>query len=176
MAAKSKKEELFFKINGEIKANGNVRIVGDDIESEVVPIGKARKLANELSLDIVLIRDGETPIIRICNYEKFIYKLKKSHKELKHKNKAKPLKEIQLTSNISQHDLETKAKSARKFLDEGSKVKVVLTRKGREMNWEGNKKSILTFIVMLEDCSSCESPMSDNGNKTIVILKPKKKQ
>lgn len=174
MAKNRKEQDFCFKTNEEIKTNGNVRIVGDDIESVVIPISKARKMANELSMDMVLIRDGETPIVRLCNYEKFIYKLKKEQKELNQKNKPKPLKEIQLTANISQHDLETKANNARRFLADGSKVKVVLTRKGREMNFEGSKKSILTFIVMLEDCSVCETELKENGNKTIVILKQKK--
>lgn len=167
-------EKIEFKVNGDIRAK-NVRVVGDCVGSSVVTIEKARDMAKELSLDLVLIHDGETPVVRLCNYEKFLYKIKKEQKEQQHKNKAKPLKEIQLTSNISQHDLETKAKSARKFLSEGSKVKVVLTRKGREIAREENKRSILSFVVMLEDCSACESPLKDNGNKTIVILKPRKK-
>ena len=71
--------------------------------------------------------------------------------------------------------METKAKKATEFLNDGHKVKVILTMKGRELNRrEENKRSIFEFIVMLEDVASCESNLKDEGNKTVVILKKKK--
>ena len=153
MAKQEKKERLDskFRINDEIKLRDSVRIVGEGIDSRVVPISEAREIANGLNLDLVLINDSqETPVLRICNFEKMIYEMKKNEKKNKHG--AKPLKEIQLTVSIAKHDLETKAKSARKFIEDGSRVKVVLTMKGRELNRrEENKKSILDFIVMIED-------------------------
>jgi translation initiation factor IF-3 len=101
-----------------------------------------------------------------------IYELKKNAK--KNKQAAKPLKEIQLSVNISEHDLQTKANNAKKFIENGSKVKVTLTMKGRELSRrDENKKSILEFIVMLEDVATPEAPLRDDGNKTSVILKKK---
>ena len=85
-----------------------------------------------------------------------------------------PLKEIQLSVNITEHDLQTKANNAKKFIENGNKVKVTLTMKGRELSRrEENKRSILEFIVMLEDVAVPESQPRDDGNKTIVILKKK---
>jgi translation initiation factor IF-3 len=76
--------------------------------------------------------------------------------------------------NIAKHDLETKANSARKFLEDGSKVRVILSMKGRELTRrEENKKSILEFIVLLEDIAVPETTPRDEGNKTTVILKKK---
>jgi translation initiation factor IF-3 len=70
--------------------------------------------------------------------------------------------------------LQTKANNARKFIESGSKVKVTLTMKGRELSRrDDNKRSILEFIVMLEDVAVPESQPRDDGNKTIVILKKK---
>ena len=173
----NKQQVLKHKINEAIKADGDVRVVGDNIESKVVPIEEAMSMADEMGLDLVLLREGDVqspPIIRICDYEKMMYAMKKEAKR-RAANASKPMKEIQLSVNIAKNDLETKARSARKFLGEGSKVKVVLTMRGRELGRrEESQKSLLEFIVMLEDEASIEGEMKAMGNKTVVILKPKK--
>ena len=160
--AKPKKNDVSskFRVNDEIRFNGDVRIVGTDIESK-------------MELDLVEIQGNlEIPIIRICNYEKMLYELKKAAK--KSKQNVKPLKEIQLSVNIAKHDLETKANNARKFIEDGSRVRVTLTMKGRELSRrEENKKSILEFIVMLEDVAVPEAAPRDESNKTFVVLKKK---
>ena len=170
---KVKNFDSMFRVNNEIRFNGDVRIVGDNIESRVVSISEARKIADEMELDLVEIQGKlEVPILRICNYEKMVYEMKKAAK--KSKQSVKPLKEIQLSVNIAKHDLETKANNARKFIEDGSRVRVTLTMKGRELaRREDNKKSILEFIVMLEDVAIPESTPRDEGNKTSVILKRK---
>lgn len=164
-----------FRVNDEIKFNGNVRIVGDGIESKVVTMSEAREIAEKMNMDLVEIQGKlEVPIIRICNYEKMIYEMKRAAK--KNKQVVKPLKEIQLSVNIAKHDLETKANSARKFIEDGSRVRVTLSMKGRElMRKEENKKSILEFVIMLEDVAVPESPLRDDGNKTVITLKKKVK-
>jgi len=173
--AKQKKNDFSskFRVNDEIRFNGNVRIVGNDIESKVVTMSEAKSIANDMNLDLVEIQgNGDIPIIRICNYEKMIYELKKASK--KSKQAVKPLKEIQLSVNIAKHDLETKANNARKFLEDGSRVRVTLSMKGRELSRrEENKKSILEFIVLLEDIAIPEATLRDEGNKTVVTLKKK---
>ena len=172
---KPKKNDLAqrFRVNDDIQFSGNVRIVGDGIESKVVPIMEARRIAEGMELDLVEIHGKlEIPILKICNYEKMLYELKKIAK--KTKQNAKPLKEIQLSVSIAKHDLETKANNARRFIEEGSRVRVVLTMKGRELSRrEENKKSLLEFIVMLEDVAVPEAVPRDEGNRTSVILKKK---
>ena len=173
--AKQKKNDFSskFRVNDEIRFKGNVRIVGEGIESRIVTMAEASKIADEMELDLVEIQGKlEIPIIRICNYEKMLYELKKSAK--KNKQSAKPLKEIQLSVNIAKHDLETKANNARKFLEDGSRVRVTLSMKGRELSRrEENKKSILEFVVLLEDVAVPEAALRDEGNKTVVTLKRK---
>jgi translation initiation factor IF-3 len=126
-----------------------------------------------MELDLIEINPStQPPIMKIASYEKLMYEIKKNAK--KNKNTAKPLKEIQLSVNITEHDLQTKANNAKKFIENGNKVKVTLTMKGRELSRrEENKRSILEFIVMLEDVAVPESQPRDDGNKTIVILKKK---
>lgn len=171
--AKAKKNDFSskFRVNDEIRVGGNVRIVGEGIESKVVAMSEARKIAEDMELDLVEIQGkSDVPIVKVCNYEKMLYELKKAAK--KNKQQVKPLKEIQLSVNIAKHDLETKANNAKKFIEDGSRVRVTLTMKGRELSRrEDNKKSILEFIVMMDDVAIPESAPKDEGNKTVVILK-----
>lgn len=162
-----------YRINNEIKIFGNVRLTGDNFESYICSIKEAREVAKKEGLDLIEIApNAEPPVVKIASYDKMIYNLKKAAK--KNKQTVHPLKEIQLSANIALHDMETKVNHARKFLESGSRVKVVLKLKGREMTRrEENKKSILEFITMLDDVSVPESLPKDEGNKTIVILKKK---
>ena len=171
--AKAKKNDFSskFRVNDEIRVGGNVRVVGEGIESKVVTMSEARKIAEDMELDLVEIQGkSDVPIVKVCNYEKMLYELKKAAK--KNKQQVKPLKEIQLSVNIAKHDLETKANNAKKFIEDGSRVRVTLAMKGRELSRrEDNKKSILEFIVMMDDVAVPESTPKDEGNKTVVILK-----
>ena len=171
--AKAKKNDFSskFRVNDEIRIGGNVRIVGEGIESKVVTMSEARKIAEDMEFDLVEIQGkSDVPIVRVCNYEKMLYELKKAAK--KNKQQVKPLKEIQLSVNIAKHDLETKANNAKRFIEDGSRVRVTLAMKGRELSRrEDNKKSILEFIVMMDDVAVPESTPKDEGNKTVVILK-----
>lgn len=170
---KNTKDEPSFRINDELRGNYDVRIIGEGIQSKVVSLFEAKDIAKSMNLDIIEVNNKTSPpIMRIANYEKMVYEMKKMAK--KNKQQAKQLKEIQLSVNISEHDLQTKANKAREFIEDGNKVKVVLTMKGRELSRRDvSKKSILQFIVSLSDVSVPESQPKDEGNKTIVILKKK---
>ena len=165
-------QKPMFRVNDEIHAR-NVRIVGEGIESKVVPLSEAKKIADDLELDLIEINpNGEAPIVKVASYDKMLYELKKAAK--KNKQHTKPLKEVQLSVNIAEHDLQTKANQAKRFIADGSKVKAILTMRGRELQRrEENKKSILEFITMMDEVATPESMPKDEGNKTIVILKKK---
>lgn len=163
-----------FRVNGEIKGiTGNVRITGEGVESEVVSFKKALAIADEMNLDLIEInRNLDIPIMRIADYDKMIFDLKKKAKKAQHQ--VKPVKEVQLRVNIATNDLKTKANNTRKFISDGHKVKVVLTMKGRELSRrEENKKSLFVFIDMLSDVAVPESMPKDEGTRTIVFLKKK---
>ena len=165
-----------YQINDEIDFYGQVRVVGENANNEVMSIDKARKLAESLDLDLVEINSRVTPpIMKVCNYEKMVYELKKTLK--KNRQQAKPPKEIQLSVNIAENDLKTKENQARKFIEDGFKVKVILIMKGRELSRRmENKKTIFKFIADLEDVAAAESLPKDEGTRTIVFLKRKTKQ
>ena len=173
MAKQNNSKEFNYRINDEIYGYSEVRIIGDNIESKIVSLNEAKRISNSMGLDLVEINNKVKPcIMRICDYSKFLYELKKNAK--KNKQNATQVKEIQLSVNIAKHDLETKAKQAIGFLNHGDKVKVVLTMRGRELTRrEENKKCIVTFIECIGENGVVES-LKDEGNKTIVIIKKSK--
>lgn len=161
------------RINDEIRGVETVRIVGDNIESREISLKEAKRIASNLELDLVEINGNvNPPIVKVVDYSKYMFELKKA---LKNKNKKNcVLKEIQLSTNISSNDLNTKVRKAKEFIEDGNKVKVVLTMKGRELGRrEDSKKSLLTFIVEMDEVAVPESLPRDEGNKCTVILKKK---
>lgn len=171
---KVNEKNLSFNVNDEIFAIGNkVRVIGDDVDSQVMSLYDAKKLAYEKKLDLIEINSKTVPIIvKLANYDKFLFEYKKAQKKLR--QKTTQLKEVQLSTNISSNDLNVKAKKAKEFITDGDKVKVVLTMKGRELGRrDESKKSLFQFILLMEDIAIPESMPKDEGNKSIVILKKK---
>lgn len=96
-------------------------------------IFNAIDLAKSKGLDLVQVTEKVTPpICKITDYGKYLYSLKKKERKIKAHTKESKLKEIQISFNISPHDIEVKAKQAEKFIKEGNKVKVSLQLRGRE--------------------------------------------
>ena len=88
-----------FKVNDEIRFHGEVRIVGEGIESKVVPIRTARDIAESMGLDLVEIQGNrEVPIMKICQFDKMIYELKKAAKKVK--QQTKQLKEVKKITGV----------------------------------------------------------------------------
>lgn len=171
------------RVNHEIKGASEVRLiykehrdrVSEKDFNKVVPWNEAVQWAKKTGLDLIEINPKVTPIIvKLEDYSKYLYDLKK---QLKQKNKnAVALKEIQLSVNISSHDLEIKAKKAKELLENGDKVKVVLSIKGRELlRREESKKSFYQFLQMMIDSgvASFESAPRDEERKCYVIFKKK---
>ena len=167
------------RINQELRFYPEVRLVYKEKTNEksendftkVVTINEAFKLSCEYELDLVEINGKVTPpIVRLCDYTKYLFELKKAAKQ-KNKNTC-VCKEIQLKTNISLHDLEIKANKAKEFLNNGNKVKVVLTMKGRELGRrELSKDCFNKFIELTSDTAVFDSVPKDEGNKVICILK-----
>lgn len=179
---KNKKNDRLIepRINDEIRGYENVRLVykkrnGEHSEEDfnkITTLSDARRIAERMELDLVEINGKVNPaILRICDYSKYLFDLKKN---MKQKKKPNVVKEIQLSVNISDHDLAIKSKKAEEFIKDGHKVKVVLTMKGRELSRRDiSKKPIYVFADMLSDVAVPESKPRDEGNKCIVILKRK---
>ncbi|MGB1945137.1 MAG: translation initiation factor IF-3, partial [Flavobacteriales bacterium] len=101
-----------------------VRVVGDNVEPAVMNTRDAIQLAREMELDLVEISPkADPPVCRIIEYKKFLYDQKKKQKEIKAKQQKVVVKEIRFGPNTDDHDFQFKLKHAKKFLQEGSKLK-----------------------------------------------------
>ena len=111
-----------------------VRVVGEEIEAEVMSIQDALKLADTLELDLVEISpNADPPVCKIVDYQKFLYQQKKKQKEIKAKASKVVVKEIRFGPNTDDHDYNFKLKHAMKFLEEGAKVRAYVFFKGRSI-------------------------------------------
>lgn len=163
------------KINSEITSQ-EVRLIGRG-EPMVLSKFEAQNMANSEEKDLILINESQNPpIVRIDEYNKFLYALEKAEKEKKKLSNKSVLKEIQLSVNISDHDLETKAKKGREFLKDGDKVKVVISLKGREKaNPERGELVMLKFAQSVEEFGIPESMPKLESGKWLMMMKTKKK-
>ncbi len=163
-------------INEQIR-DKEVRLIGEDGEQLGVMSSKdAMKLAKEANLDLVKIAPtAKPPVCKIIDYGKYRYELARKEKEAKKKQKVTDVKEIRLSPNIDENDLNTKANQARKFITKGDKVKVSLRFRGREMAHMGTSKQILdSFFERLEDVAVVEKPAKLEGRSMIMFLAEKR--
>lgn len=153
-----------------------VRVVGEDIESDVYPIEKAIKMAQEREVDLVEISPtAKPPVCRLIDYKKFLYEKKKKEKEQKAKSKQSEVKEIRFTPNTDDHDFDFKAKHAYKFLQDGNKVKCYVQFKGRAIMFKDRGELLLLkFAERLADVGSLENMPKMEGRRMIAIFSPKK--
>ena len=164
------------KINSDIKST-QVRLVGYG-EPKILSTQEAMKMASNEEKDLILISEsGDTPIVRIEEYSKFMYNLEKKLKEQKKNSVKTELKEIQLSWSIEENDLKTKAKKANEFLEQGNKVKCLIQLKGRQNAMpERGELLMLKFATLLDELGIPEAFPKLEGNKWSMIIKPKPKE
>ena len=134
-------------INDKIRVR-ELRLVGDNVEPGIFPIDKARQIAKEQELDLVVISDKAEPFIaRILDYKKFLYEQKKKQKELKAKQIKVVVKEIRFGPQTDEHDYDFKKKHAEKFLEEGSKLKTYVFFKGRSIIFKDQGEILLLKLA-----------------------------
>lgn len=167
------KQEL--PINGQIKEK-EVQLIGENGEKlGVISTKEALEKAGEDNLDLVLVSPNSNPAVcKIMNYGKYKFEQSKKEKEAKKKQKILEIKELRVTPNIEEHDFEFKAKNARKFLEEGNKVKITVRFRGREVNNAKAGETVLkTFIEKLEDIAIVEKTPKLEGRNMFTILAKK---
>ena len=132
--------------------------------------------AAKFELDLVLIApQGKPPVAKIVDYGKYRYERKKKEQENKKKQKTVEQKEVRITPSIGQHDMETKARNAVKFLAKGHKVKVSLAFRGREnANKEFGMETMRRFLDLIGEEGTLEKEPKLNGRFYDAYLAPKK--
>lgn len=163
-------------VNEQIR-DKEVRLIGVNGEQlGIVSSKEAQKLAREAELDLVKVAPmAKPPVCKIIDYGKFCYEMARKEKEAKKKQKIVEVKEVRLSPNIEDNDLNTKVTAARKFIQKGNKVKVTLRFRGREMSHMNNSKHILEdFAEKLSDIAVVDKPSKVEGRSLVMILSEKR--
>ena len=167
------KQEL--PINGQIKAK-EVQLISDNGEKlGMLPIARALEIAEEKKLDLVLVSpNAQVPVCKIMNYGKYKFEQAKKEKEAKKKQKIQETKVLRITPNIEEHDFGFKAKNAKKFIEDGNKVKITVRFRGRELNNVKMGENVLNdFAKELEDVAVVEKAPKLEGKNMFIILAKK---
>ncbi len=172
-----KREEVeLHRINEKITAR-EIRLVMEGEEPKVLSFSEAIRLAEEADMDLVEISPNATPpVCKIMDYRKFLYNQKRKQKELKAKQSKVVLKEIRFGPNTDDHDFNFKLAHAKKFLEEGSKVKAFVFFRGRTIVFKDRGEILLLkFAQELAEVGVVEQLPKLEGKRMIIMINPKKK-
>src|SRR5262249_22658967 len=169
------------RINDRIRAR-QVRLIGDDGEQlGVKTLPEALTIARERGLDLVEVAAAaDPPVCKIMDYGKYKYEQDQRRKESRRKASNVVIKEMKFRPKIDSHDYDTKMRHVERFLEEGSKVKLTIMFRGREMAHPELGRKILEKVAeRVAEIAIVESaPKQDGRNMTMVlnpIRKPKAK-
>lgn len=177
-----------FKVNGQIR-DPEVRLVGDNFDEITQAVGSTvetgvyntRKVidwAQTMEKDVVMISpNANPPVVKIIDFNKFLYLKKKKEKEIKGKTAKTVIKEIRFGPNTDDHDFNFKLKHAQKFLSDGAKVKAYVHFKGRTIVFKDRGQLLLLrFINELAEYGAAEALPKMEGRRMIVMIAPLKKK
>jgi translation initiation factor IF-3 len=162
-------------VNEGIRAR-EVRVVDDQNEQlGIMGLREALRMAEEQNLDLVNVApNAKPPVCRIMDYGKFKYEQSKKEKESRKNQKIVLLKEVRMTPNIDEHDLNVKLKNVIKFLKEGSKVKVSVRFRGREITHSNiGQELLLKLAKSAEEEALVERTPRLEGRHMVMILSPR---
>jgi len=141
----------------------------------VVPVRQAMQLAEEAGLDLVEISpNADPPVCKILDFGKFKYAAQKKRNEARKKQKVIEIKEIKMRPGIDDHDYDVKMRAARRFLEEGDKVKVTLRFRGREMVHQELGAKVLDRVrEELDAVAKVEQFPRLEGRQMVMVIAPK---
>ena len=173
------KEDTIIKellINEQIRAREVKLIDEDGTQLGVMPTRQALEIAYEKGKDLALMSASSEPYVcKIMDYSKYKYDMAKKEKENKKNQKIVKEKIVQLSAVIDVGDLNTRAKQARKFLEDGDKVKVVIRLRGRQnARPELGMRNMDKFVEMLEDVAQVDKQATITGREIAMSLSQKK--
>jgi translation initiation factor IF-3 len=143
----------------------------------IVDTEEARRRAFEAGLDLVEISpNSHPPVVKILDYGKYKFQAQKKAAEARKKQKTVEVKEIKMRPSIDTHDYEVKMRAARRFLEEGDKVKMTLRFRGREMaHQELGLQLLFRVRDELNEAAKVEAEPRLEGRQMIMILAPSAK-
>ena len=162
-------------INEEIRER-EVRLIDENGgQLGVMPTQQALQLAEKKGLDLAMIQASAVPpVCKLLDYDKYRYEQAKRERENRKNQRVVDIKEVQLSATIEENDVNTKAKMAIRFLENGDKVKVSIRFRGRQITHsEIGMKVMLDFAERCKDVSMVERRPLLDGRNMIMILSPK---
>ena len=167
--------KLDHQLNEEIR-DKEIRLIGANGEQlGIMAASQANEMAEEQGLDLVKISPNATPpVCKIMDYSKFCYDQKKREKDARKNQKVVEIKEIRMSPSIDTNDLNTKIKSALKFLNDGNRVKVSVRFRGREMAHTNlGEKLLMDFAEACTEVAAMEKNPKLEGRFMAMFLTPK---
>ena len=163
------------RINEQI-TNPQVRLIlstGENIG--IISTREALKKAEEAGLDLIEIAPNDScPVCKILDFGKYKYEMQKRKADARKKQKIVEVKEIKFTPNIGDNDYSVKMRSAKRFLEEGNKVKFTLRFRGREMSYVDLGMEVLRRAkAELEDVAKVDQEPKMDGRQMAMMMSPK---
>ena len=163
------------RVNEQIRISP-VRLIGADGEQVgIVPIEEAKRAAAERDLDLVEVAAmARPPVVKVMDYGKYRFEQAKAAKAAKKKQHIIHLKEVKYRPGVSDHDFDFKTRHARRFLEEGNKVKLTMMFRGRQVTHpELGRKVLLRVFAELDDVAKVEMQAKLEGRNMTMVLAPK---
>jgi translation initiation factor IF-3 len=163
------------RVNERIRIR-EVRLIDEDGKQiGVIPTREALETARERGLDLVEVQPNAVPpVCRLMDYGRFRYEESRKERESRKRAKTVALKEIRMKPKIGEHDIETKARNARRFLSAGDRVKVSVRFRGREnLHPEIGRDLLLKMIDYLNDIAIVDQQPRSEGQDMSILLSPK---
>ena len=163
------------RVNDQIRISPVRLIDAGGEQLGVVSLAQARETAQDRELDLVEVApDARPPVVRLMNWGKHRYELQKKEREARRNAHHTEIKEVRLRPRTDDHDFETKLKRARKFLEAGNIVRVVMRYRGRELRRP--EVGVATLEKMLEatsDIARVEHVSKKiEGRRLLAVLEP----
>ena len=154
-----------------------VRVIDDEgVQLGILPIQEAIRIAYERNLDLVEVAPNSVPpVCRLLDFGKYQYERQKREREARKAQKVIDIKEIRLRPRTGDHDIGVKVRQTLSFLEEGSKVKVAVRFRGREITHpEIAREQLDEFVERVGDAAIIEVQPSMEGRNLFMLLSPKK--
>ena len=164
------------RVNQQIRISP-VRVIDSDGEQlGILPIERALEIAGESGMDLVEVAPtARPPVCRIMDYGKFKYEEQRKARDARKKQHHVQIKEVKMRPGIEDHDFEFKTRHARRFLEEGNKVKVTMMFRGRQMTHPELGREVLNRVVEeVSDLAKVEMPPTMEARSMTMVLAPLK--
>ena len=171
-----KRQEDTVRVNEDIRAR-ELRLIGDDGKQiGIVGIREALDIAEKSGLDLVEISpNANPPVCKIIDYGKFKYEQQKREKKNKKKQHVINVKEVRFRPHTDTHDINTKVRKIREFIENGDRVKLSIMFRGREMaHQEIGMETMQHVISLVEDIAKIDKAPRQEGRFLTAFLAAKK--